>query len=264
MLMLSLGECRQILADAPQILPIFQMLWLADKTFTPEKGLFDAQLNSSEIRFLLGVSWHAMRTAICSLQACIGTDATKLRVLFSIATVLPGMRERWKDLARGCINVINLRKRSEIPPIRHWNRSMSLGRILRSSPTCPTLLPAFRDISCDLSFKKKDYFSHLVVSQDLTLNPYELHNIVQWLKSFQRPPLDLIELWNGYLETSRRLAATGEEVGILRLRSGGSMDKVDRMVEEGSGQSEFWATLNFEDEGAVDQNQNQNQEGGDP
>ncbi|KAJ7469907.1 hypothetical protein B0H11DRAFT_2283614 [Mycena galericulata] len=198
-------QCRQILAEAPQIVSIFQMWWLANKSFNLEPGYLN--LDTSQIRLLLGLSWDNMRVAIRSLQAFVGTDEEKLWVLSSVATVLPGMYSRWRDLAWGCIRVIYLSKCSEIRP-QDWIDKMNFGLTLRSSPTCPTLLRALRYISYDLSFDKL-YSACLVVSQDLKLYPRELHHILHWLKSFRQPPLDLIELWNGYLETSRRISGSG-------------------------------------------------------
>ncbi|KAJ7280881.1 hypothetical protein C8J57DRAFT_1300362 [Mycena rebaudengoi] len=67
------------------------------------------------------------------------------------------------------------------------------GYFVRSSTHSPELLQDIRE------FPSFETLSVLRISGD---EPENYHNILQWLKAFPDPPLDLIDIWEGYLMES--------------------------------------------------------------
>ncbi|KAJ7461908.1 hypothetical protein FB451DRAFT_1562526 [Mycena latifolia] len=84
-----------------------------------------------------------------------------------------------RDLARGCIRLL-----LDQNGLRSYERIMlSLDRLIRLSLPCNDLLANIRNLS-----------------PSLQMGRFPIHNVLEWLKTFPQPPLDIIDCWQGCLE----------------------------------------------------------------
>ncbi|KAJ7280797.1 hypothetical protein C8J57DRAFT_1300113 [Mycena rebaudengoi] len=91
------------------------------------------------------------------------------------------------QLARGSARLLKDMATGQKPS--YYARRWKLwGYFVRSSAHSPELLQDIREF---LSFE-----TFLYVGAD---EPDNIHSIIQWLKTFPDPPLDLINIWEGYL-----------------------------------------------------------------
>ncbi|KAJ7280886.1 hypothetical protein C8J57DRAFT_1300391 [Mycena rebaudengoi] len=67
------------------------------------------------------------------------------------------------------------------------------GYFVRASTHSPELLQDIRELPSFETFSVLNIFGN---------EPENYHNILQWLKTFPNPPLDLINIWEGYLVES--------------------------------------------------------------
>ncbi|KAJ6598346.1 hypothetical protein DFH09DRAFT_1131566 [Mycena vulgaris] len=140
----------------------------------------------SNIRLLFNYPWEELRTAICSLRGIID-EKLAVPTLSALAeppnSVVP-------DLVHGCIRLLNKIATHKLP----WefrSATHAWSRLLRSCPPCPEILQDLWEIEPALeSSKLFEYY-----------DPDQFrHNIIQWLKTFPQPPLDLIDCFERDLE----------------------------------------------------------------
>ncbi|KAJ7204824.1 hypothetical protein GGX14DRAFT_646452 [Mycena pura] len=140
------------------------------------------------IHITLDVSWDKLKTAICSLRPLMGNRAERrfIKVMSIVAldpTLFPPRFDSilW-DLACGSLHVFRQVLSGEIDGIilyRHFAAGWS--NFLRSCPPSSKLL---EDVCFTESIWRKKYY-------------WEAYNIVQWLKTFLKPPLELISQFEG-------------------------------------------------------------------
>jgi len=159
-------------------------------------------------RLLLDVSWNDLRRTICNVHS-IGPDCTRLVLeLFSFMKhpSCPGESFRWplvsRDLARRMICIIKdvyfgklpreiLRCILKIPGA--WSCQV------RASPPCPELLHDLED------------FQPLSQLQHEPFLVYDIFNVLNWLKSFSDPPLEMIAQWTQYMFDSQMQGHTFDQ-----------------------------------------------------
>ncbi|KAJ7489211.1 hypothetical protein FB451DRAFT_1362173 [Mycena latifolia] len=135
------------------------------------------------IHLLLELSWDELRTAICPLRTLIGEDKDSLAQLL-ISTFVSDLTPVRSDMARGFLCLVKRIETGEVPMdlAFYWTARQALGRHVRSCPPCPDLLRNLRDL--DLALAKDVCITYLGAET--------FHHIVQWLKTFSEPPMELI------------------------------------------------------------------------
>ncbi|KAJ6587260.1 hypothetical protein B0H10DRAFT_815224 [Mycena sp. CBHHK59/15] len=148
-----------------------------------------------EAHVLLDVSWDDMRTAVCRLRPIIGRDWGKLSGLAAFMWSPRFARvEPWRplvsmELAQGFIRVLRAIGTGQRPQ-QFWRKPLHWGRFIRGSPASPELLRDLWDFVPPSRFFASPYRFHDV----------EFHDVLQWLKKFPEPPLQLIDRWESYFK----------------------------------------------------------------
>ncbi|KAJ7819260.1 hypothetical protein B0H14DRAFT_2836904 [Mycena olivaceomarginata] len=196
----TIDACRKVLLRTPQLICIFQIVGLLQGTGGEEIGV-------QNIRILLELSWDDMNAAIRALRSLTGLNPMEIAiVILTLTTLCQENTTRplvSKDFACRFIRLIrqfptsNTIQRSisshVMPAIPPW------GQCVRSSPqSSPELLDELRRFVSPWNLP--DLPSETM--QDLA-SPFQLHDVVQWLKTLNDPPMDLIEQWEGYLRQSK-------------------------------------------------------------
>ncbi|KAJ7450816.1 hypothetical protein FB451DRAFT_1101663 [Mycena latifolia] len=177
----QIEECEEALSKSPGLLCIFHAI---DILSSPSIFL---------VKSLLDRSWDEMREIICPIRDIVGEDLTKLQLLST------WMKDRAKDcqwamehknMARRCIRVLKDVDSGELN-VHFWSWTCpSWGLLIRTTPPCPELLQEICEFvppfwMCDDTDRPG-------------LDPMDFHNVVQWFKTFQVPPLAVIHRWEGY------------------------------------------------------------------
>ncbi|KAJ7493110.1 hypothetical protein B0H11DRAFT_2007266 [Mycena galericulata] len=148
-----------------------------------------ASNNLLKIHILLDLTWHELRMVICPLRAIIGKDDKKLKELLISGPQTFFSRLDFDSLVNNlCCGFLWLIKqliRDEVDRrfsayIEGW------GLLLRSCPTSPMLLQDLADIQGEIFLYRC---------------PDDSYHVVQWLKTFSKPPFELIAHFEYYLET---------------------------------------------------------------
>ncbi|KAJ7821315.1 hypothetical protein B0H14DRAFT_2831568 [Mycena olivaceomarginata] len=133
------------------------------------------------IRLLLNLSWDELRAAIC----CIGSDRGNLRDLLVYTSDYPSFREHldsmFLELAHGSLRILKKRLTRQLIPWKFNDCTRGFGHFLRSCPPSPDLL-------LDLC-KIADAWTIHPIGRDYGADTF--HDVVQWLKTFPKPPLEI-------------------------------------------------------------------------
>ncbi|KAJ7693132.1 hypothetical protein B0H17DRAFT_1060257, partial [Mycena rosella] len=192
---LPIQECREAVSKSPGLQRI-----LYATQFLPARGSF------CFFKVVLGsMPWDDIRSIICPLRDVIGgTSRVDFRKLWSSLTLTEGAKHlQWakenKAMAHRCLQLLK-DVGSRRLNFRFWYLTRpSWGLLIRITPPCLDLLQEIREF--ELPFWLCD-----------GLDPIDLHNVVQWLKTFPEPPPDVIHLWEGYfLKVYRLSKASGGE-----------------------------------------------------
>ncbi|KAJ6504087.1 hypothetical protein C8R47DRAFT_176894 [Mycena vitilis] len=142
-----------------------------------------------KLHLLLEVPWDQLRTAICSLRSLVCED---IRVVFVALDpcIFPGLfGSLMLDLARGHLIVMLRIHNGELARHLVWSL-LGWSRFLRACPPSEKLMEYFRNIASVLE----------------SPHPFgdEIHNAVQWLKTYPQASLELISRWEGFLDRQLR------------------------------------------------------------
>ncbi|KAJ7450439.1 hypothetical protein FB451DRAFT_722548 [Mycena latifolia] len=145
------------------------------------------------IRFLLHIPWDELWAIIRSSHFLMGGRSIEklcilLRFTLQSTTNCPEVYlwpSTCRDLARGCICL--LPNQNGFPSYEKYNIIAIWVRLIRLSPPCNDLLADIRNL---WPLPKMDAFY--------------IHNVLEWLKTFPQPPLDVIDRWQGHLDDRRR------------------------------------------------------------
>ncbi|KAJ6546331.1 hypothetical protein B0H10DRAFT_2202834 [Mycena sp. CBHHK59/15] len=161
---LSEQDCLQVLCqviECPLLARILHAcMWGATGGDEFAFSLLDAHV-------LLDVSWDDMRTAVEAWRPLVSMD-----------------------LARGVIRVLRAIGTGQRPQQFCRRISLHWGRFIRGSPASPELLRDLWDFVPPSSFFASPDEFHDV----------EFHDVLQWLKKFPEPPLQLIDRWESYFK----------------------------------------------------------------
>ncbi|KAJ7489213.1 hypothetical protein FB451DRAFT_1224054 [Mycena latifolia] len=146
-------------------------------------GTLTIQYPIKAMHLLLELSWDELRTAIYSLaQLLISTfvsDLTPVRL----------------DMARGFLRLVKRIETGEVPMDLqlYWTTQQAWVRQVRLCPPCPDLLWDLRDL--DLALTENGNIGYWRAE--------DFHHIVQWLKTFSEPPIELIVRFEHHLKGCR-------------------------------------------------------------
>ncbi|KAJ6523965.1 hypothetical protein DFH09DRAFT_1189930 [Mycena vulgaris] len=179
---LSTWDCEELLSQTPGLLNMFSNHLIP-------RGEFKEKLLLS-FHVFLNLSWDKIRSIICPLRDLVGQDREKVRFLYRF------MRDKaqqhhslveHKDVAYRCIRVLKAVDSGELH-VNFWSMvAPSWGLLIRLHSPCPDLLQKIREFVPS---------SWLLLECQLRL--IDIHNVVQWLKTFPEPPLEVIHRWEGY------------------------------------------------------------------
>ncbi|KAF7369733.1 NACHT domain-containing protein [Mycena venus] len=150
------------------------------------------------IHFCLGLSWEELRAAICPLRTLLDDDEARLREVLGAFTsdhpfsVTVDLNSLFLELATGSLCFTRAVMNCQMPSWFRWSAT-GWGFFLRSRPPSPDLLWEVGEIESAV----RDH-SHRIGG----LQAEDLHNAVQWLKTFPRPPFELIDRYQHHLEAS--------------------------------------------------------------
>ncbi|KAJ7266135.1 hypothetical protein C8J57DRAFT_1718130 [Mycena rebaudengoi] len=189
----TIDACREALLRTPQLLRIFQLCQLLQSTHFGGLG-FPA------MRIVLDLSWDDMRAVIRSLHEITAEEPTEVPIMSLTLNTL--CQENaiqslvCKDIACGFIRLVQQMGKPNVN-VSLW------GQYIRSSPhSNPELLCGLRRLVSPQGLPG--------ISQAIKLSgPFEFHDVLQWLKSFRDPPMDLIEQWEHCLWQCRDRAYYG-------------------------------------------------------
>ncbi|KAJ7214088.1 hypothetical protein GGX14DRAFT_444977 [Mycena pura] len=139
-----------------------------------------------EIRLVLDCSWDELRTVICPLRVSVGEDERALKALFLSVSYRTRIHELHSsptlgDMAAGAMQVMTNLTTHQLPRGYHATAPV-WGCVLRSCPPCPDLLRTLRETE-----------SAAAISDPMRpLNKWNVHNVIEWLKTFPEPSWDLI------------------------------------------------------------------------
>ncbi|KAJ7437405.1 hypothetical protein FB451DRAFT_1305732 [Mycena latifolia] len=146
------------------------------------------------VHIMLDLSWDKLRAAICPLQGILGDDKERLRELFISASHEARFGEvesTIRDLVSGGLHVLKEIVNGEVDrTFGFWNQGW--GFLLRSCPPSPVLLQNLDELALALA-STTNYTFALHELQDF-------NNLVQWLKTFPQPPLELITRFEHHLQ----------------------------------------------------------------
>ncbi|KAJ7044637.1 hypothetical protein C8F04DRAFT_592744 [Mycena alexandri] len=135
------------------------------------------------IHLVLNLAWADIREAICYLRQVIGEDQGGLRELLNYAsdpTLFPELRSPsiFMELASGYLRFLKSIYDHKLPSSFGWHSCRKWGRVVRSCPPDHRLLRGLRELELG------DFFMHE--------RHQDSHDIVQWLKTFPEPQIDLM------------------------------------------------------------------------
>ncbi|KAJ7700444.1 hypothetical protein B0H17DRAFT_1047266 [Mycena rosella] len=193
---LPIQECREAVSKSPglqRILYATQFL-STNGTFCFFKVVLDS------------MPWDDIRSLICPLRDVIGdTPRADVRKLWSSIIFTERAKHlQWatedKAMAHRCLQVLKDVGSGQLSLLFWYLTHPFWGLLIRIIPPCLVLLQEIREF--ELPFWFCDGSS------------IEIHNVVQWLKTFPEPPLDVIQLWEGYFLKVYRL--TREKKSVLK------------------------------------------------
>ncbi|KAJ7605374.1 hypothetical protein DFH06DRAFT_258869 [Mycena polygramma] len=179
---LSGQRCEEVLSKSPWLLRIFY----AASVLCPTGAcafLFEA----------LGISFAEMRTAICSLRDIFDRDLPDRGTIWALARFVllkyrPWLREH-KIIAHRCVQLLK-DIGSGVLYFEPWTwANPCWGILIRTSPAYLDLLHDIRDLVPPI---------RLLDFDPTCCNPIDVHNVLEWLKMYPQPPLDIIKRWEGY------------------------------------------------------------------
>ncbi|KAJ7434145.1 hypothetical protein FB451DRAFT_303712 [Mycena latifolia] len=143
------------------------------------------------IRFLLHIPWDELWAIVRASHSLMGGRSIEklsilLRFTLQSTTICPEVYP-WPstciDLARGFTCLL---LDQDGPP--SYKKSVLLWtRLIRLSPPCDDLLADIRNLS-----------------PSLQMGGFNIHNVLEWLKTFSQPPLNIIKCWQRCLEEGSR------------------------------------------------------------
>ncbi|KAJ6555410.1 hypothetical protein DFH09DRAFT_1165320 [Mycena vulgaris] len=180
---LSTWECEEILSKNPGLLHMFSNHLIFSN---PE---FESELFLS-VHLFLDLSWDKIRSIICPLRDIIGEDMEKLGCLYEFIRDKT-QQHHWsmehKDIIYRAIQVLKDVDSGKLHVEFWWETRPCWGLLIRLHSPCPDLLREIREFVPS---------SWLLL--ECVLRPIDIHNVVQWLKTFPEPPLEVIHRWEGY------------------------------------------------------------------
>ncbi|KAJ7918032.1 hypothetical protein B0H13DRAFT_308633, partial [Mycena leptocephala] len=184
------GHCHQILSQvSPSLLRILQTIKFI--TYPAYHPYYHPEALILKIHALLNFSWDELRMAFCSLRSLIGYGEEGLirnMPIVAFDMVISPAHLLW-DLACSCLRVMRRILSGEMDKI--FERSLlKWSYHLRWCPPSPQLLQELCDVE-----------PVLAGSRTLELENY---NILEWLKTFSPPPLELIGRVEHYLDEPRQ------------------------------------------------------------
>ncbi|KAJ7248404.1 hypothetical protein C8J57DRAFT_1358131 [Mycena rebaudengoi] len=184
---------RRLLQNLSQIKGILGTRWplllrIVHANFVVDYDGVDTPFGLLEIHFLLDVSWDDLRATICALRAVPGALEHTIEFLsdeeLPWASLMPTVAT---ELFCGSVHLLKGIRIGEQPKYILDYCHLPWGHLLRASPHSPELLLEVRN------------FVPPFEDECLDFDPSDFHNVLQWLKAFSDPPLDLISRWEGYL-----------------------------------------------------------------
>ncbi|KAJ7041047.1 hypothetical protein C8F04DRAFT_187773 [Mycena alexandri] len=198
---------REFLSQAPPAL--IQILFV--HKIDAIVGVFRHSSHGSifNIRRLVDLSWDDLRATLCALRETIGQDPKMLARLLDCAsdpTVFQGHSE--STLQKVAYSAIHHRKQLVLARSTELllDHACPWSRFLRLCPPSSDLLQALHELESVYS----DSIS-LGPCSILCLSDENLHNIIQWLETFPRPPLELIDRFNRHIDLGGRFERRWEE-----------------------------------------------------
>ncbi|KAJ7884483.1 hypothetical protein B0H13DRAFT_2045789 [Mycena leptocephala] len=177
---------------SPQLI---QLLHAYPLLYDVDKGQHPA-LN--ELRPVLGHSWDELRTIICPLRGLVSQENTALELLFLSVSHRTRIHELHPDptlvhMAHGAMRSMTNLTICQLPK-KFYAAAPCWGCVLRSCPPDPDLLNTLLETER----------SSAISDPSRPLNKANIHNVIEWLKTFPEPPWDLIARIQGLLPDSDR------------------------------------------------------------
>ncbi|KAJ7489267.1 hypothetical protein FB451DRAFT_685818 [Mycena latifolia] len=189
----NFDRCRRILQACPQF-----SRYLHACRIVSAAPYYTRFLQFFDIRLLLGWSWDDTRAAFSVLRGFLGPDASEEKIAglltYVSATDPPLFRgvcssSALSDLARNCLHTMKNLSANEFS--NRFRRSTHVGNVwsylLRSCSPCLDLLGELELVSANYNL-----YHHY--------NAQQLHNTLQWLMTFPKPPPELTTRYEHYLE----------------------------------------------------------------
>ncbi|KAJ7461902.1 hypothetical protein FB451DRAFT_1370983 [Mycena latifolia] len=186
---LSDAACHAVLSQSPGLLRILQAWWVCRIAFPwMTEFRMDGLLY---IRFLLHIPWDELWAIVRALHSLVDSMSIEqasilLRFTLRSTTICPEVYP-WpstcRDLARGCIRLL---PDQDGLPVQSKTLILSWAKLIRLSPPCDDLLADIHDLS-----------------PSPEMDGFDIHNSLEWLKTFPQPPLDVVNRWQGYLDKHR-------------------------------------------------------------
>ncbi|KAJ7436925.1 hypothetical protein FB451DRAFT_181491 [Mycena latifolia] len=207
-LQVILEAFRERLSLCPALIRIFQ----ARRLLSPDRSYLSPSfcVGFFHVRILLDLSWDDMRAYVCSLRPIVGREFQNIcTLLMLLPTLYRELNALYpeplvsRDLACGFLRLMRRIGDGDLP-MMFWRYFMhpsghclEWGRHIRSSPqSSHELLRELRQF-----VPPWDVFGcHLC--------PNDFYDVVQWLKTFPAPSLELIGRWQDYLTESMHRIAT--------------------------------------------------------
>ncbi|KAJ7450419.1 hypothetical protein FB451DRAFT_722387 [Mycena latifolia] len=187
---LSDATCHAILSQSPGLLRILQALWVWGFASCKVSHLRIDDL--LDIRFLLHMPWDELWAIVRASHVLMGGRSIEklsilLRFTLQSTTICPEgypWPSTCRDLARGCTRL--LLDEDGLPSYRRPGAEV-WSQLVRLSPACDDLLTDIRNLWPSPETGR-----------------FYIHNVLEWLKIFPQPPLDVTERWQKCLEECRR------------------------------------------------------------
>ncbi|KAJ7022954.1 hypothetical protein C8F04DRAFT_1272020 [Mycena alexandri] len=194
---LPLAAYRQLVAQSPEVVRIFQARWLLNGY---------RYLNSVYARLLLHEPWDNIMRAVAAFRSATENlevegiknplqviAATTITLLALSLELFPDSAQNLLgELACGCLRPLDL----HLTRMRINLNTLAWGQLVRCSPYPNSpLLCALEEFT-----PTWDNFN-----SPLMLSPVEFHDVIQWLKAHSDLPMVLIARWEGYLAERQNL-----------------------------------------------------------
>ncbi|KAJ7700453.1 hypothetical protein B0H17DRAFT_253162 [Mycena rosella] len=191
---LPIQECREAISKSPGL----QRILYATQFLSPEGSFcfFKVVLDS--------MPWDDVRSLICPLRDVIGEPSHgEVRKLWSSFIFTERAKHlQWatedKAMAHRCLQLLKDVGSRQLNVQFWYGTCPAWGLLIRITPPCLDLLQEIREFEPPFWLWDGNH-----------LRPIEIHNVVQWLKTFPELPLDVIQLWEGYFLKVYRLTLTG-------------------------------------------------------